>query len=222
MTKIAVMIMLATMMLMAAGAVQAAQTIYGISGLIQVPDETTLAPGSIGLTAHFADDDDASVTTFGGGIGIVPKFEAAVVGYDIEHGDTEAVFSAKYRILDETISSPSITVGVVDLTDELSDDPSFFLVIGKNITATAEQISGSVSKPLRGYLGVGSGIYDGVFVGLNWSLAPKFDVLGEYISENTVFNAALRYTPVAPFSIQAGTLDFDGFYIGASYNLATY
>jgi len=241
MKKLAFLLSLAAVLLGCTGALYAASTIYGISGLIETPDDTILAPKSISLTANeiinVGGDNavgDQNLTTFGGGFGLIPKLEVSAVGIasDAEGVDTVPVINAKYRILAESVGTPSITVGVVDIADQLDEingsisDPSAFIVFGKNITSVAEGVSGGLVKPVKGTVGIGTGIYKGAFVGLNVALFPKTDVLFEYLSngirQETTINAALRFRPIEPLAISVGTLGFDGFYAGASFNLSTF
>lgn len=231
------LVLLAAMVLAAGTAANAAANIYGVSGLIETPDDSIVAPKTLELTGHYISDLDstgANQKTFGGAFGIMSRFEVSAVGIDpdIIGLDTKVIINAKYKIIDEALERPSITVGVVDLGKNLEDynsdidKASVFVVFGKNISPVAEGFSGMVSKPVRGTLGFGTGIYKGVFAGLSWSLAPKIDVLAEYLSEGirqkSTVNAALRFSPVRPVSVQAGTHAFKSFYVGATFNLAAY
>ncbi|OFX14011.1 MAG: hypothetical protein A2Z18_03760 [Armatimonadetes bacterium RBG_16_58_9] len=100
------------------------------------------------------------------------------------------------------------------------------MVVGKNITAMAEGFSGMVSKPLRGTFGIGTGLYKGMFAGLNWYAAPKFDIAVEYLSnglrQEGTYNAAIRFRPTDTISVQAGTFAFKDVYVGGSLTISTY
>lgn len=228
MKKYALLVSVLALMVAAVSA-NASLNIFGTSGLIETPDDTIVAPSTLALTVNWASDlggGDEDLTTYGGAFGLFRNFEVGAVGLDFAN-DTEFVLNAKYRLMDESYSRPSITVGVLDLLGniDIEDDPSLYVVFGKNITSFAEGVSGGVSKPVRGYLGFGTNFYKGVFVGLNWSLTDQFDLMAEYLSEGITdgdFNAALQWRPVGGLAVKAGTIDFDGLYVGASYNLATY
>lgn len=234
MKKIAVLLSVAVILVGAMASAHAAPTIYGVSGLIETPDDTITATKGLSLLAYEmanVGDSDTDITTYGGAFGLVPKVEVAGVGVhaDGPGSETSAVFSGKIRLLDESVERPSITVGVVDVANQLDDingkidDPSMFVVFGKNIASAAEGL-GVVSKPVRGTVGFGTGVYKGVFAGLNWSVAPKTGLMVEYLSnglrQKSTFNAALRFNPTAGLTVQAGTFAFEGFYVGASYSLA--
>ena len=227
MKKIALLISLAALLVGSTCVLYAGSTIFGISGLIETPDDSIVAPNTLALSANHIPDmggSDVSLNTFGLAYGLFPKLEisAAAVDSDISGDDTNWLLNAKYQLLSESLEKPSISVGVVDLGSEFDDDPSMFIVFGKNITAVAENISGDVSKPLRGTLGIGTGIYDGLFAGLNWSVAPKFNIGLEYLSDDSIVNAEVSYKAVGGLSLEAGLLDFDDFYVGAGYSLSTF
>ncbi len=235
--RITPLVLLAALLLGAGTAANAAANVYGVSGLIETPDDSIVAPRTVELTGHYIadlDPADADWMTFGAAFGILPRLEISAVGVDpdVPGLDTEVIINAKFKVMDEGIERPSITVGVVDLANNLEehnrdiDNASAFVVFGKNISPVAEGVSGMVSKPVRGTLGFGTGVYKGVFAGLNWSLAPRLDVMAEYLSEGIrqkgTVSAALRFTPVRAVSIQAGTHAFKSFYVGATFNLSAY
>ena len=238
MKKIALLISLAALIVGSTGVLYASSSIYGLSGLIETPDDSIVAPNSLSLNANYISDiggkSDANLNTYGGALGLFPKLEvsAAAIDTDVLGVKTRGLLNAKYQLLGESLEKPSVTVGVVDVADQLDkingriDDPSMFIVFGKNISSMAEGISGEVSKPLHGTLGFGTGLYKGVFAGLNWSAAPKFDVLVEYLSkgirqESTV-SAAVHFNAVPGLALELGTLAFEGVYAGANYSLSTF
>ncbi|MGI6296907.1 MAG: hypothetical protein ACOX3G_12600 [Armatimonadota bacterium] len=236
MKKFAVMLVATAILLCGAGSLYAATSIYGQSGLIETPNDVIV--GDKAFEPAFArifdlkvkgETQGVDVTTYGGAIGILPNLEVSAVGLDPESGKTEALINAKYRVLAESESRPSVTVGVLDISkrlDYVSDDPSAFIVIGKNISPMAEGFSGRVSQPVKGTIGFGSGIYKGVFAGLDMSLAPKLNVAVEYlrkgIRNRSTANGMVRFTPVEALSIDAGLIGFKDFYAGASYNVSTF
>ena len=106
------------------------------------------------------------------------------------------------------------------------DSISAFAAVSKNLTDLADGVGGFVSMPVRGTLGVGTGIYEGVFMGIDYAASPKFDLMLEYLSkgirqESTV-NAGIRFKAFSGLNVNAGTLGFEDFYAGASYSLSTY
>lgn len=242
MKKFAILLVLFAILLGGASALYAAASIYGQSGLIETPDdsivgEKTLAPvvtRIFDLKGNGA-TEGIDITTFGGAIGIFPNLEVSAVALDTDSKDvsTEALINAKYRVLAESVNRPSVTVGVMDLTKRLDhmsdgaiDGMSSFIVFGKNISNLAEDVSGEVSNPIRGTVGIGTGIYKGAFAGLDMSLSPKLNVAVEYLSkgirDETTFSGMVRFKPIEALSIDAGVIGFQDFYAGASYNLSTF
>ncbi len=241
MRKFAVLLVIAAMAIGCAGALHAATTIYGISGLIETPDDTIVSSKSLTPTADRIFDfkpDGAStgvdVTTFGGAIGIIPNLEISAVGIDTDadNSDTECLINAKYQLLPETLTRPSVTVGVVDAAQRLEHltsyitETSAFVVFGKNISNIAEGVSGLVSKPIKGTFGFGTGLYRSVFAGLNMSLSPKMSVAVEYLNrglrDDSTVSGVVRFQPIEALSVDAGIIGFKDFYAGASFNLSTF
>ena len=238
MKKIALLISLAALLVGSTSVLYAGSSIYGVSGLIETPDDSIVASNSLALNANYVSDisdrGDVKLNTYGGALGLFPKFEvsAAAIDTDVLGTKTRGLLNAKYQFLSESLEKPSVTVGIVDVAGQLDkingeiDNTSMFIVFGKNISSMAEGISGEVSKPLHGTLGFGTGLYKGVFAGLNWSAAPKFNVLVEYLSngirqESTV-SAAVHFNAVPGLALEVGTLAFEGVYAGANYSLSTF
>lgn len=242
MRKFAVLFVATAVLLACAGALHAATTIYGVSGLIETPDDSIVAAKSVTPVADRIFDfkphgatEGVDVTTYGGAFGIVPNFEVSAVGIDVDEPgvETEALINAKLRVIPESLTTPSVTIGVVDvaqqlddLTDGIVNEPSAFIVFGKNISNIAEGVSGQVSKPVRGTLGFGTGLYRSVFAGLDISLAPKLSIAVEYLNKglrnDSTVSGAVRFQPIEALSIDAGVVGFKDFYAGASFNLSTF
>ena len=237
MKKLAVLLSLTALLRGSLGVAYGVPSMYGLSGLIETPDETVAATNSLALSGSYIPDfNDTSfdISSYGGAFGVMPNLEIGAVAIDSSATGVgaQAVLSAKYRIAPETLDSPSIAVGVVDVTNRLDkidsriDNASYFVVMGKNISSAAEGFSGMVSKPVRGTLGIGTGLYKGIFAGIDLYVAPKFDVAVEYLSkglrQESTYNAALRFRPVSNISVQAGTYAFKDVYVAGSIMLSTY
>jgi len=217
------------MILAAAVPAAAAPNIYGTSGLIEVPDDIVYPVGAVSLAYHVIvepNDSDENLNFFTLGTGLLPKLD--VSGGVETNGGTNAIINAKYRLAPEAVGRPSITIGVVDAAAELSadDNPGIYIELGKSLTAAAEEVSGGRSKPLRGYLGFGTGVMKGVFVGLDWTLAPKLSGMLEYLSKglenDSHFNVGIRLAISNELRLDAGLFDFSDFTGGISYNLARF
>ncbi len=223
--KIVAVAALATTMILSAVAVTAAPNLYGTGGLIEIPDDSIYAVGEWTPAYHGVydvSDSGQSLNTYTVGTGIIPNLSASAGVVDF--GDTNLLLNAKYRILSETSTRPSVTVGVIDLTSEIGQDPSIYIVVGRNLTAAAEEVAGGESKPLRGYIGFGTDILDGVFLGLDWTLSPKFSAMLEFVGsdegivDGSHFNGGIRYALTNELRLDAGLVDFSDFTAGISYN----
>jgi hypothetical protein len=216
-------ILAGTLIILAAGMAIAAPNIYGTSGLFEVPDDIIYPVGSLTPAYHFVSTDgNDDFNFFTVGAGILPNL--SVSGGVVDAHDSEAIINAKYRLSPESADRPSITLGVVDATGELNadDDPGLYILFGKNLTAAAEDVSGGISKPLRGYLGLGTGTLKGVFFGLDWTLTPRLSGIVEYVSEglegDAHFNGGVRVAVTNELRVDLGLIDFDDFTAGVSYN----
>jgi len=217
------------LLLIALPALGASSFLGGFSGNILTPDSVIEPTGTWELSYHQAVNvlgDSDNLTAFGVIYGAAPNLEVGVSFVDNSESDT--AFNAKYRLLDETADRPAVIVGVFDAAgsvDFLDDNPGFFLALSKNVTPTASEIAGEPSKPLRLTLGVGSGAFDGLFAGLDWTLQPKLSLMAEFFSgslggNDSLFNAGIRYAATDALRLDAATIDFDDLAFGASYRLA--
>ena len=237
MSKASTLFLAAAILLGCAGAATCGATIYGLTGLIETPDDVVAEPNGVTFTGRYiADLGDSKINLvgYGGTIGIMPKFEIGAVAMDTDlpGAKAEGVFSAKYRVMDEAVDRPSITLGVVDATHRLGKasgdigSASGFLVVGRNLSSAMESWGGLVSKPLRGTIGFGTGVYKGGFAGLDWSASSKVDLIAEYLTKGIrqkgTFNAGLRVNAFGRFSVEVGALGLKDFYTGATYTMSTY
>ncbi|NIO29281.1 MAG: hypothetical protein GTO29_12100, partial [Candidatus Latescibacteria bacterium] len=116
---------------------------------------------------------------------VTTKLEVGIARFDPDNGDEETIISGKYQVLAETPGSPSVVVGVMDVTGELDpdDDPGFYVVVGKNLTPTLTNVAGRPVRPLKGYVGIGTGVLDGFFAAIDWTISDRARIIGEFINE---------------------------------------
>jgi hypothetical protein len=204
----------------------AAPNFLGQTGTIVTPDDLVLPRGQFSVGYHFIDKEvfggGDSMHIFSGNFGITPQFEAGV-SY-VDRGDGELVLNGKYQILREKAKGPSVTVGVVDLLDQLNQDPGLYLLLGKNLTAASGDVHEATGgRVLHGYLGIGTGAYEGLIAGLNYVPAPKFSLLAEFAPEGPLtgrddsFNLGIRYAANSQIRLDAALLDFDTLGLGISF-----
>ena len=191
----------------------------GQSGNILTPDGLVMPEGSWDASYHqFTSDTD--LTTFGVAFGVAENLEIGVSF--LSNGDSETALNGKFQLLPETAQKPAILIGVFDISGSVSDDPGLYLVVSKNITPVASDIAGEPSKPLRLNLGFGSGFYDGIFLGLDWTLQPQLSLMAEFFSgeigdNDSFFNAGVRYAISDAFRLDLATIDLEDIAFGASY-----
>lgn len=200
----------------------------GYSGNILTPDTTIAPPGMWEVSYHQLVDvtDNNDLTAWGLNYGVTENLE--VGASFLNNSDSETAFNAKYRLMPETVERPEIAVGAFDIggtVNFLDNDPGIYLVLSKNITPTATDIAGEPSKPLRLTLGVGSGVFDGFFAGLDWTLQPRLSLMAEFFGggledNNSLFNAGIRYAASDNLRLDVATIDFEDFAFGANYRIA--
>jgi hypothetical protein len=208
------------LVLLVGAAAMAAPSVFGLSGNILTPDDLILAPGTFNLAYHgISFDGGDNENIFSGNVGVFPNLE---VGASVlTNGDSDVIFNGKYRLLTETGTRPAVTVGVIDLASTAFADPGLFIMVSKSLTTAAEEVTDRPSKPLRGHLGIGSGVLSSVFLGLDWTVTPQLSVMLEYISDSdfggSLFNGGVRYAVSDNLRLDLSLIDFDDFTYGISY-----
>lgn len=190
----------------------AAPNYFGSTGLLLTPNADVLHIREWNVHVHGTDD----FLTYGGNFGILENFEIGVSAFDRKHGGgTDALINAKYLLVPEKKSVPAIAVGAVDITDEFDVDPSIYLVISKALGTLSS--AGTTGLQLRAHLGIGQGIYDSVFGGVDLILTPRLLLMAEYDSNDFNFGARIGLTP----EVRADLSVLDGnFGAGLSYTAA--
>lgn len=201
-------VLLALMAIAIVPPASAAPNFLGSTGLLITPNADALGLREWNVHVHGTDD----LTTFGVNFGIFENLEAGVTGFDPDGGDTEALINLKYRLVPETATTPAIAVGVVDVADELDADQSIYVVLSKGLGMVE---TGATASRLRGHIGIGDGIYDTVFGGVDLVLSPRLLAMAEYDSEDFNFGVRLGLTPEV--RVDLAILDGD-FGAGISWN----
>lgn len=214
-------------------------TAYGIcaepsflstTGQLLTPDDSVLGAGDFSSDYHGISFDDAIPNVLGANIGVNGNLELGVARLDpdMAGASIKTLLNGKYLGVAETAYRPSVVFGCADITGSLSadDDPSFYVVVGKNLTPLATCTTGKPSAPLRGYVGYGMGIYDGVFAGLSWNLGPRVKLMGEYINglsvedtfqEDSMLNAGVQFYVVEGLTAQVAVFGGQDIGFGVNY-----
>jgi hypothetical protein len=175
---------------------------------------------------HFLDKEifggGDSMNIFSANYGFTPQFEAGVAYVDRD--SNRLLVNAKYQVLRERASAPSFSVGVVDLFDQLDNDPSFFFLLGKNLTAASRDVrTETEGRVVHGYIGAGTGSYEGLILGLSFIPTPQLTLMAEFAPEGPLtgrddsVNLGIRYAASPQLRLDAGLFDFEHFGVGVSF-----
>lgn len=208
-------------------------TIYGLRGLIEVPDDTITPIGGAITTANGIiryKGRSENMVTLGASIGVLPNLEIGGGAIDSDRPSTkiETLMNAKYRIFNESRHWPSVSIGVVDLVNQLDKinadihNSSGFVTFGKNFSCMVNS-DGITSEAVKVVAGFGTGLYKGGFAGVQWHPSDKTQFIVEYLTsgirQSTTFSAAARFNVSRTFDLSIGTLGFDSVYAGGDYSL---
>ncbi|MBI3910089.1 MAG: hypothetical protein HY320_04045 [Armatimonadetes bacterium] len=111
--------------------------------------------------------------------------------HNVEAGGT-------FQLLPQGYGTPSLAVGIWDITNDGPPGRRAFLVITKNFTR-----DDFVPAPLREIqttLGIGTGRLGGPFLGVRASLPARLSLIGEWDSQR--FNAGLWWTPIRGLTLK--------------------
>lgn len=198
---IRILIVVSVIMCLTSGICGAAPSFLSTTGNIMTPNDSLLGAGEFSANYDYFDIDDVTTTVFGANVGVTQNLELGIARIDKDAAgvDAETILNAKYLVLPETVTRPSLLVGVVDAGGELDakDDAGLYVVIGKNLTPAATGLTGEPVEPLRGYLGIGTGVYDGMFAGLDCTISQRVKIIAEFLNgfgekNDSIFNAGLR------------------------------
>jgi hypothetical protein len=132
----------------------------GATGLLLVPSAYLQKDRQ--LSAHVGGTSDF----LGGGavLGFANRLEIGVAGVDadagVAGGESGILANAKLGVLQETLTMPALSVGVIDAFDALDRDASWYVVASKYVIGyfvqglTGQQIAAKL------HLGYGGGLYD--------------------------------------------------------------
>jgi len=200
----------------------------GFSGNILTPDGVIVPQGEWEASYHLFGDliGDQDVSAFGVTYGVVDNLEIGVSF--LNNNQNETAINGKYRLITETAGKPTVIVGAFDVAGSvgfLDTDPGLFILVSKNVTPVASEFAGRPSKPLRLTAGFGSGVFDGFFAGLDWTLQSRLSLMAEFFNGNignngSSFNAGVRFAATDALRLDAATIDFNDIAFGASYRLA--
>jgi len=218
------------------GTASAIGNIYGATGLIETPTDLVATKSTTVLTGTFIPnflDSKDTMTAWGGAYGVSDKFEISWTSFksDAAGSSSQNITGAKLNVTQESSSSPGMSIGVIDLGNKIKninpgvDEASYYVVFGRTLSAELDQFrtKSTTTTPVRGTFGFGKGIYNGVFGGLDFYLAPKFEMKLEYLSkglrDKSTLSAVMQMNILPTLTLQAGSLALKDFYGSVSYTL---
>jgi hypothetical protein len=174
---------------------------FGQTGLLVIPTADSLTQQSWSVHVHGMNH----LATYGANYGLAKGLEVGVSGFSPQHGDTKAVINAKYNFLLETAKVPGISVGGVDIADQLDLKAGIYVVASKSLSS---YLGGPLAKyNLRGHIGYGSnGIFnDDVFGGVDLQVTQNVQAIAEWI--NGDLNAGARLGLGKGIRVDLGSYD---------------
>ena len=198
----------------------------GMSGLILTPN-AVLAPER---AWEFSFHDslgaiwDNDLIAWGVNYGVSTNVEAGV-SLLRNGGRNDLTFNGKYTVVRETEKTPAFAVGVFDLAavaSEVNRTASLYMLLSKNMTPIISELECEPSRPVYLNLGIGSGVFSGIFGSVDWTLSERAALMAEYTNgrfgENKrMINAGVRYAIADKWRLDAATLSFKHLALGANY-----
>ena len=188
--------------------VAATPAYFGYTGLMLTPTADTLKMGGANFGAVFLNNDNNN-TFLSGNVGLLDSLEVGAALVSQEHGDSNGIINAKFRLLKETVATPALAVGWSDLTDQLDSTP--YVVASKSLP-----LIGKALLAPRLSVGVGGGRLDGLFAGLSAELGSRTQLMVEYDTND--LNFGVQFAAGQGLRLQAGLIGGDSLGLGINYN----
>lgn len=189
----------------------AAPTIYGPTGLINVPTADTLSKDAYNLNANqveFLED-----ISYGFNFGIRENLEAGFTRLP----NKNTVINLKYMFQPAVDTKTGIAVGVLDATDQVNT--ALYAVVTRGFST--ETLSGIGN--LRASLGLASSTdreqsaLNSIFGGVSFDVLKKLTVMLEH--DGYDINYGVRYPVLPALTAQAGMVGEDhALFVGLNYN----
>ena len=182
-------LLLLSLLALSAGAACAAPSFFGPTGAINTPNAAVVPSGAYNLFLNFISSDPNDLARYGAnaGFGVTTPFEVGLTRWDRERGDSRLVVNAKVMLPLQMKVPASLAVGVIDVTDEITQTP--YVVYTREFS----MIAGQQRKPVYVSLGFGSTdfqVLDGLFLGASTAIGEKSWLMLEFDAED--FNAGVR------------------------------
>lgn len=160
---------------------------WGPTGVMEIPTADVLGFG-IGTAPNIAitSDGTSSIIRVPFVLGIGDGLEVGITDTTIEWNGIESsglIFHGKIALINEKTLLPGIAIGgVFDLSNILGTN-SLYLVISKGV------------GNIKGHIGLGSGIYDGIFGGLEFNITDDMKLVTFLKSQDVGFGLKINLLP---------------------------
>ena len=209
-TKVVIAVVIAS--LLCGSALWAEPTLKGYTGLLMVPTAETLGDGDYHLGISTGEDGDWEDFHYYGAFGIGNDTEVGLTMWRPRGAGNQTYLHAKRGM--GIVGGADFAAGVFDLTGE--DQTTVYAV------ATWEQgrVVGEVDDQslffVNLHAGLGAGMIDGIFAGVEFMLGPNVGIMAEWIDNGVNLGARLR--PLDQLVLDAGLTDIDQLVVNVSYN----
>jgi hypothetical protein len=160
---------------------------WGPTGVMEIPTADVLGFG-IGTAPNIAitSDGTSSIIRVPFVLGLGDGLEVGITDTTIEWNGIESsglIFHGKIALINEKTLLPGIAIGgVFDLSNILGTN-SLYLVISKGV------------GNIKGHIGLGSGIYDGIFGGLEFNITDDMKLVTFLKSQDVGFGLKINLLP---------------------------
>ncbi len=176
----------------------AAPSFFGPTGLLEVPTANTLSMGSLNAFGNFINTEGDNTTAFGANIGVGFGLEAGLTV--LNHHDSDAMINAKWKFLSETLVTPAIAVGALDITDSV-------LGVTPYVVASKSLSIPTTPWKISGHLGFAGGDVDQLFAAADAVISAKTTLIAETFDGH--FNAGVRYAVTPELRADLAAIDGD-------------
>lgn len=209
------------LLLLTAGMAVSAPSFNGYTGLIVVPTADALGMDEFNLGA-FSSDLEPRVETFEVQYGLRDNLEVGAARTRVVGDSHHTVLMGKYLFRAETAGQAGVAAGIFDPTDEI--ESTAYVVMSKTLSRTASVFDEEFTG-VRGTIGFGGGLLQGVFLGASAGLGDRLLLMAELVKSdlddggNHKFNFGARLNVGGGIRLHGAFFDnFDDFGFGASYN----
>ena len=190
-------------------ALTSSNTLFGPTGLINVPTAYVTQHGKVQFSTSFGEDIRGPAANYG----ITPGVEIGGAFIDREGRKNKGIANAKVNIIPANFDFFEVGVGVIDAADAITRS---YYVVGSADFAIPRAVEDRAIG-FRLHFGAGTGMFEDEFIfGGELQLDPKFSIIGEYDAKD--FNGVLRYSHDRNFRVQGGVQGSELFF-GATYLL---